>query len=145
DITVQFADMEFGDRTDCLKLSVIHDNKPPLINLPKYPAPVVEEGSQPELQYILSDENGVNAATCTFNGIAKACPLGGPNNVALTQLPVGQYSFVVTAIDNAGNTSRQEVTWEVKSKVRNFTQSFYLNEYRKVDILIVIDNSGSME
>jgi hypothetical protein len=145
DITAQYADMEFGDRTDCLKLSVIHDSKNPVINLPKYPAPTIVEGGQPELQYVVSDENGIQSTVCTLNGINKPCASGGPHDVNLTQLPVGNYSFSISATDNAGNSSSETVSWEVKSRTRNFTQTFQLNEYRKVDILMVIDNSGSMD
>jgi hypothetical protein len=142
-LSVMFSDLDTNDSI-CYVTSVRHDNKGPEIILKRYPAPSIEEGVAPEIEYQISDISGVATAGCSLNGASKVCPAGGPHVVTITQLPEGSYDFALTATDALGNTSQTHVPWEVVNKYRSLTQKYEIKDQRKVDILMVIDNSGSM-
>lgn len=129
----------------CYTAKVVHDNQGPTILLKRYPAPSIEEGTAPEVEYEISDLVGVDVAGCSLNGIEKGCPSGGPHVIKMSNLPVGSYNFVIHAKDKLGNESQASVPWEVVSAVRNLAQTFEVKNQNKVDVLMIIDNSGSME
>ncbi|MEK6555085.1 MAG: hypothetical protein AABZ31_07595, partial [Bdellovibrionota bacterium] len=142
-LSAMFSDMDSNDSI-CYVTTVTHDNKGPEIILKRYPAPSIEEGVAPEVEYQISDVSGVASSTCGLNGVNKVCPAGGPHVVTMTQLPTGSYDFAIEATDTLGNVSRTHVPWEVVTSVRHLTQKYEIKDQRKVDILMVIDNSGSM-
>lgn len=142
-ISMMFDD---GDSNSslCYTAKLVHDNQGPTILLKRYPAPSINEGTAPEVEYEISDLVGVAAATCGLNGIDKPCPAGGPHVVSMTQLSEGPYEFIIKAVDILGNESQASVPWEVVSTARRLAQSFEVKNQNKVDILMIIDNSGSM-
>lgn len=142
-ISAMFSDMDTNESI-CYVTTVRHDDMGPEIILKRYPAPSVEEGSAPEVEYQITDVSGVASSGCSLNGITKACPAGGPHTVTMTQLPEGNYDFALEATDSLGNKSSTHVPWEVVSSYRRLTQKFEIKDQRKVDILMIIDNSGSM-
>lgn len=143
-ISLMFDD---GDSNSslCYTAKLTHDNQGPTILLKRYPAPSINEGTAPEIEYEITDLVGVAAATCGLNGVDKACPGGGPHVITMTQLPEGSYNFVIKAIDLLGNESQASVPWEVVSTARKLVQNFEVKNQNKVDILMIIDNSGSMQ
>lgn len=94
------------------------------------------------LGFNVSDQlSGVKSVKCTLNGGNVACASG--QTYSYTNLAAGTYNFVVTATDNAGNSVTDTKTWTITSPVAK-TQIAEVKGNAKVDILVVIDNSGSM-
>lgn len=141
--SVIFRDVD-GTLSDCMKASIVHDNQGPLILFTKYPVGTLEEGSTGEIIVEVKDISPITSVTCSLNAISKPC-LAGTNVVSLTQMPAGTYNFEVKALDIHGFESKSNVTWTVVNRVRYLTHTVNVKDDRKVDILIVIDNSGSME
>ncbi|MCB0369720.1 MAG: hypothetical protein KDD45_09840 [Bdellovibrionales bacterium] len=147
-VTVRFKDWE-GGLSPCYRRSIIHDNEGPDILFQKYPQASLEEGSAVDLSINVSDKlSKVTSVTCKLDAITtvieKNC-YEGLNNINIPGLPRGHYVFTVTASDELNNTSTQEVSWDINSSVKNLTQELYVDDYKKVDVLFVIDNSGSMQ
>ncbi len=141
--SVQFRDMDFVT-SNCIVDSIIHDNQGPTIEFSKYPMVTLEEGATAEIVFNVKDVSPISSVSCKLNGIEKPC-LKGANLINLTQMPEGQYEFVVTANDIHNFTSTKTINWNVVSTVKHMVHSATVKDQRIVDILIVIDNSGSME
>ncbi len=127
----------------CIVRSIRHDSKGPEIVINRSPLSNIEEGSAPELEYTVVDASGLGPVTCSLNGVSKSCA-GGNQVIKMTPLAPGAYTFVVAAEDKLGNASSVQVTWNVVSTTRLMNQLITVNNYNKVDILLNIDNSGSM-
>ncbi len=142
-ISVEFMDSEMQEGS-CYTAHVIHDNLGPSIIFSRYPPASLEEGSSAELVYEVQDDAGVSRVFCSLNELEKNCAAGS-NTVSITALPEGNYVFTVEARDRLGNVSTESVNFAAVSTTRRLTQSISIDAYRKVDILMVIDNSGSMQ
>lgn len=142
-VSVQFRSDERVE-SDCMVKSIYHDSLGPQILVKRFPSSSIEEGTAPEIEYEVTDPAGLGAVNCSLNGVSKACS-GGNQTVKFTPLPEGDYSFVVTAKDSLGNETSATVEWSVVSTTKKLNQYITVNDYKKVDILINIDNSGSME
>lgn len=142
-VTVQFRDWD-GRTSHCYRQAITHDGKGPDILFTKYPMASVEEGSSAQIIADVADVSGVKSVVCRMNNVEKAC-LAGTNSISISQLAAGDYTFSILAEDNLGNRSEASVSWTVVSLTRRLTQGIRVNNYKMVDILIVIDNSGSME
>lgn len=141
-VSILFSDFEHIPR-ECVVRSILHDDQGPKIIFTQYPTARLEEGSTAAISYVIEDASPVVSASCSLNGVVKPCPTTG-SDVAISKQPEGHYVFQVSAQDELGNTSQSEVKWEVVSLTRLLTQDIRVNDLRKVDILVVIDNSGSM-
>lgn len=143
-LSVQYKDWD--NRVGrCYRQTILHDSVGPQILFTRYPAPALEEGSTANIVAEIADAVGqVESATCSLNGVSKSC-FPGRNEVSVTALPPGDYVFEIKAVDDLGNESSASVAWTVNSFGRHLRQNITVNDYRKVDILMVIDNSGSME
>ncbi|MCB0351710.1 MAG: hypothetical protein KDD38_11040, partial [Bdellovibrionales bacterium] len=142
-LSIQFTDYD-NALSMCFSSSILHDNKGPEIIFQKYPLASIEEGVATEIIYDISDRaSGVASAECRLNDILRPCPIG-LSTVAIPGLPAGDYTFQITATDNVGFVSHNSISWEVTSTTKLITHSIHVDEYRKWDILFVIDNSGSM-
>lgn len=143
-LSVQFRDPD-GRLSRCYAKSIVIDQVGPEIVFAKYPSATVEEGSDVEIIFSVVDPGaGVSEVTCQMGSVSKACGVG-TNKLVLPQLAGGDYTIKVSAKDNLGFTSEKSVTFSVSSAYRKMVHSAKVNEYNKVDILFVIDNSGSME
>jgi hypothetical protein len=140
--SVIYRDVD-GIQTNCFTASIIHDNKGPDILFSKYPLQSIEQGQTGEIQFSVKDVSPIVEVKCKLNSIERAC-LAGENLVSLTQMPEGSYTFTVDAKDIHGFTSTKSIQWEVVSRARFLSQTVEIKEDKKVDILIVVDNSGSM-
>lgn len=144
DLSVQYRDFDGGE-SNCLTQSIIHDNQGPQIIISQYPAGVVDEGGNFDLIYSVNDElSTVKSVTCKLNGIEQSCS-AGRNIVSIYGMSAGSYNLSIHATDELGNSSSQYVTWVADSRTRALTQNIKVNDFKKVDILIVDDNSGSMK
>jgi len=83
------------------------------------------------------------AGTAQAIKIEKECRAGA-QTVNFTGLPVGTYTFTIKAEDEWGYQSGQIVRWVVVNGTKLVNQTVKIADDRKVDILFVIDNSGSM-
>ncbi|MBL7672185.1 MAG: VWA domain-containing protein [Bdellovibrionaceae bacterium] len=145
--SVRFLDYEHSETT-CFKSQIVHDTEGPSILFAKYPNQTQDPSATSEMTINISDRlTAVKSATCQLimaqETLEKPCASGN-NSIVISSLPEGQYSFVVHAEDILGNKSSGEVKWSVASTTRQMSQSIQVNDYKKVDILFVIDNSGSM-
>ncbi len=60
-------------------------------------------------------------------------------------MAAGNYTFEITAVDKFGFSKSQSVNWTVTASQRTVNHAITVAEYRKWDILFIIDNSGSMQ
>lgn len=140
--SVRFRDVD-GTLGECFTASIIHDNEGPDILFTKYPMASLEEGASTEIIVDVKDVSPITSVTCTMNQIVKNC-FAGTNTIQLSQLPAGDYTFTVKAADVFGYISTKSVFWTVVNKAKLLTQTVLVKDDRKVDVLVIIDNSGSM-
>lgn len=142
-VSAQFRDYD-GRVTACYTQSILIDDMGPEIIFSQYPSAPVELGSAVALVFSVSDGgSGVDTVSCQFAGVSKECG-AGVNSITFSSLPVGQYTFYVDARDKLGFSSSKAVSFSVTSSYRLMSQNVTVQDYQKVDILFVVDNSGSM-
>lgn len=141
--SVRFREPD-GQQSLCYSASIFHDNLGPDIQFMKYPRASLELGATSEIQFSVSDLSGVKEVKCRLNTIERTC-FSGVNTIQLSQMPEGAYTFTVEAKDNYDQASTQSVQWNIVSLAKFLSQNILIKEDKKVDVLIVIDNSGSME
>lgn len=143
-MSLQFSDFDYIYER-CFNVEVIQDSSGPEIIFKHYPNPVIAEGEMPYIEYTVTDLSPIVETKCTLNGNTQPCASGGPNVISFTSMPAGSYQFTIAAKDDFGQSSSQTISWVVESGTKEVSQNFSMNDYRKVDILMIIDNSGSME
>lgn len=141
-VSVQLKDSD-NRLSECVVKTIIHDNAGPEILIKKYPTATLEEGATTEIVADVTDVSGVETVTCSLNGITKSCH-AGTNTLSISAMPVGNYTLKIDAKDKLGLSSSSSVSWSVVSTVKSVTQSITVGNERKFDILVVVDNSGSM-
>lgn len=128
---------------------------------------MVKDSSAPEIQLIADPSNthlinesmkfsfsvtdvgvsGINTVTC-YNGTSPAtCSFDknlGKGSLAVTYSSKGSKLIKIEAKDRAGNTSTKSLSFEIKA-LNDINQTFTIALNKKVDVLFVIDNSGSMK
>lgn len=121
------------------------DLTPPKIEFYQSPPALAATGSTISLGFTATDaQTAVATVSCTLNGAATACTSG--QLVTYPNMAIGDYVFVVTATDLAGNTRTGTKTWKIKDPVlKSQMVNITVPPNNKVDILIVVDNSGSMQ
>lgn len=141
--SMRFQDWE-GSMSPCYRRTITHDNIGPEVIFQTYPAATIEIGTTSEISFLVRDSipEGVTVS-CAMNDIQKPCFYGN-NKAVLPELPVGNYIFTVTAKDHLQNVTTKSVNWTVHSLYKKIMQKVTVNNYKKVDVLFVIDNSGSM-
>jgi hypothetical protein len=143
-LSAQFKDVD-GRTSACVSSSIVIDEAGPSIVFAKYPSTTVEEGSDVEIVFTVTDDGaGVASVTCEFAGVAKTCA-AGTNTVKIPKMVAGTYTLSVSAVDKLSHASGKSITFQVSSLYKNMVQNVGVTSSKKVDILIVIDNSGSME
>lgn len=142
-ISIQFSDYD-STLSQCFSAAILHDNRGPDILFQKYPVTSLEEGTATEVIYNVSDSgSGVASIECKLNDVVLPCS-AGLATAKIASLAAGLYNFEIKATDNLGHSSQGSVSWAVTSSTRLITHDIHVDEYRKWDILFVIDNSGSM-
>lgn len=79
---------------------------------------------------------------CGINSTVKDCAT--VFSESFTTLGEGNYTYTVSARDSLGNTSTKTLSWDITNNVVRMNQSVTVNSNNKADIIIAIDNSGSM-
>lgn len=142
-LSVQFRDLD-GRMSACYVNRIYIDQKGPDIVFAKYPSAPVEEGTDVEVIFTVSDEGaGVSEVSCQFGIVTKVCS-AGQNKATFPKMAAGDYTFTVSAKDKLGFSSQKAITFKVSSLYKQMVQNVKVTENNKVDILFVVDNSGSM-
>lgn len=143
-VSVQFKDYDLVSSA-CYTKSIIHDSAAPEILFAKYPLTSLQEGEGTQIIYEVTDVgSGAGSGSCRLNSVIMPCaPSRATINVPA--MAPGNYTFEVTATDNLGQSATKSVSWQVTAALRTVDHRISVAEYRKWDILFVIDNSGSME
>lgn len=142
-ISVQYKDWD-QNISPCYTKQIIQDMTGPEILFQLYPQDQIEEGSGAGIKFTISDSlTSARTASCTLNGLTKNCFVGS-NEVNIPALSLGDYKFTVEASDLLGNTSEKSINWKVVATTKRVTQNILVDNYKKIDVLFVIDNSGSM-
>lgn len=142
-VSTQFISFS-GKVLACVVKSITQDDQGPDVLISQYPLANLEEGANAEIKYSVSDVSPIKEVNCSLNDVVKPCA-SGDAAVKLTTMTEGSYTFKVTAKDIHGFTSEKSVSWKVVNSYKKVHQSVDIKNERKVDILMVIDNSTSME
>lgn len=123
------------------------DLTPPSINFGRQPLSIVYRGESAEIFYAVTDPgttaSGVASVMCGINDVLATCTAESTKKYTLTQ--PGNYKFSVIAKDNAGNEATNYVEWQVSNRSYEQRQLIDVRRLTKIDVLVVIDNSGSMK
>lgn len=118
------------------------DLTPPVIAYFQFPPAAALSSAVISLGFNVTDAlSGVKSVECKLNGAVTSCKAGELKTLA--NLPQGLHTFEVTAFDNADNRSVDSKTIAINQPVQK-TQLVDVKGNNKVDILMIIDNSGSM-
>lgn len=135
-----------GNISDEASLTWGVDMAPPSINFGRQPLSLVYAGEQVEVVFSVTDPganaSGVASVMCGLAGSLAPCTAESMKQYMSTT--PGTYQFQVSAADNAGNTANGEVVWQVSNKTTEVIQTVDVRRMTKIDVLVVIDNSGSM-
>ena len=116
----------------------------PLITITKSPMDVYS-GADVTLAFDVTDDlSGVAEYLCSVDDIATSCAT--VELQTLSDLTVGIHTYQISATDNVGNTTVLLVELNVVNQAIAHTYNFEITspEVKPVDILFVVDNSGSM-
>ncbi len=120
------------------------DLTPPSINVSVMPLATIGVYETAKITYVVTDAlSGVDTVRCGLNGNIVPCLAGETKN--LGTLPLGTYIFTIIAKDNVGLEVTKEITWNVVDNTYLASQIATVREFNKFDVLVVIDNSGSMQ
>ncbi len=121
------------------------DYSGPMINVTQKPnSTVYVEDTASVVSFDVTDTyspDGIQT-TCMLNGKAVACGSSLPLSVASTQPE--EFTLVITATDALGNMAQETIVWIAVNEAANRSSTITVNDVKPVDILFVVDNSGSM-
>ncbi len=121
------------------------DLSPPMINVQTQPASIVYiDSPDPIVNFNVMDQYSPNniMTTCLLNGVAINCASGTDLAVATAQ--PATYTLVVTATDALGHSTSETINWQSVRETEDRSTNLAVGDVRPVDILFVVDNSGSM-
>jgi hypothetical protein len=117
----------------------------PAIKLYLDPTNTYLSGDNTKLNLEVIDQGfGVANLVCKLNGASTACT-AGVNNLVFPKQALGDYRFEVSATSNFGKPASDFITWTITQKILDIQQNVEIKSNNKVDILIVDDNSASMQ
>lgn len=116
----------------------------PAITFTKIPAALIGQTETVQVEFVVSDSgSGIASVQCGFRSQEASCGLTKLEtfvNLAINNT----YTYSVIATDKLGNKSSNAVSWTITLDSQPISQTVTVNAYNKADILIVMDNSGSM-
>ncbi|MBY0385350.1 hypothetical protein K2X05_09345 [bacterium] len=132
-----------GNTSATITHSWLLDTTGPAINFTQIPNSVIGILENPDIGFLVTDTHSTVAGVqCGLQGQMSSCPAS--HSVTYTTLTAGAYTFTVNAVDSLGNTSTNSIQFTVNFNIRPVSQTVTVTQNNKADILIVIDNSGSM-
>ena len=124
------------------------DLTPPVITIGTVATPA-DQYMNRQIPFTVTDAtSGVKQVTCTrtYNGTTETTDCLHKTKIDYTNLPAGQHSFTITAVDNAGNrVTSPPKTFTVETVELVKLSTTVSLPTKKVDVLFLIDNSGSMD
>ncbi len=134
-----------GNKSDEVSHNWVVDQSAPVIQVNKRPPSQIYTGSVAVINYSVTDTYSPNGITvmCQLNGMAVSC--AADQDLSIPSSSPMNYNFVITATDSIGNSSQRSIQWESVNIAENRTTNQSVGEDRPVDILFVVDNSGSMD
>jgi hypothetical protein len=129
--------------SDTVAASFKVDANAPSISLMRTPAEVISTATTASLEYRIEDASEITSIRCGFEGALDTCAAAAVIDV--TRTSVGTYKFVIEAIDIHGKTSTIDKVWRVEQATRPVDQPFQTTLTNMVDVIVIIDNSGSMD
>ncbi len=144
DFSVRATDLA-GNVSPIITHSWLLDTTGPAINFTTIPNAVVRILDDAVIAFEVVDlHSGVasNGVQCGMQSQLAGCP--AVHSMTFTTLAEDSYTFTVNAVDNLGNTSTNSIHFSVTNNIRPVSQSVTVTSQNRADILIVIDNSGSM-
>lgn len=115
----------------------------PVITFTQIPLQKISTDDTAKVEFTVTDAiSGVDTVSCGLNAANANC--GVTKVETFANLAAGVYEYIVTARDRVGNVSTNKVSWTVEKASRLVNQSVAVNISNKADVLVVIDNSGSM-
>ncbi len=132
-----------GNMSDEAKYEFGVDLTPPAINYGTQPLSTMYRNQISNIAFTATDSpSGIDTVMCGLNSTLATCT---PSySTQLLNLPVGNHKFKVVATDKAGNETISEIAWQVSDKTKEEIQLVDVKNNTKLDVLVVIDNSGSM-
>ncbi len=143
-LTVRSVD-SVGNKSSETNHIWIIDRSAPTITINKRPAQTVYTGTLSTINFSVSDTyspTGINTS-CTLNATPISCVNNQDLNIP-TPSPTS-YVFSVTATDALGNSASLSINWQSVNISEQRSTFQTIGEDRPVDILFVVDNSGSMD
>lgn len=116
----------------------------PMLNFVLQPTAQVYIGNVAEVRFIGDDGNGsgVDNYQCSINGVSLSCAADTTYSYPATATE--SFTFQVTVTDKVGNSTTKQVQWDTVYQIVAKEASLSVSGDRPVDILFVVDNSGSM-
>ncbi len=148
-ISVQYQNYE-GALSECAKVQITHDNTAPSLSLILNSKNSYVQDDATGLTLSVTDAGtGLKSLVCTLNNVAYNCPLSNVVNgnmiLSFVNSSLGSQTFSVTAKDQLDNSISRNISWTVQAKYQSISQDLEIKSNNKVDILIVDDNSPSMD
>jgi hypothetical protein len=120
------------------------DLTPPAINIGTQPVSLLYKGQVAQISFTATDSaSGIKTVKCGLDGASADCAADYTNN--FLNLAVGAHTFTIVATDKASNESSKELKWMVSDKYIETIQYVDVKRTTKLDVLVIIDNSGSMK
>lgn len=120
-------------------------DQPPFIKLSLASTNTYLKGDDTKLFLEVRDAgDGVQNLFCRINGVVTPCVIG-TNTLVFPKQAIGIYKFEASATNTIGVPASESISWTVNQKFLDVNQAVEIKSNNKVDILIVDDNSASME
>lgn len=151
-VSVEVKDLYGNPGSNSVTLDIIKDNNAPVITITEnYSNPSVPvTGNTLKFDFTIKKEGNLTPITsvvCKNDlGVAVTCTTAADNksgSFSVTFNTAGQRNVSVTATDGAGNVSTKTYTVVIRS-LNTKTTNLTVTSAKKLDVIIVIDNSGSM-
>ncbi|MCB0377350.1 MAG: hypothetical protein KDD33_02570 [Bdellovibrionales bacterium] len=109
------------------------------------PSDTVFIGTDAVIRFTADDGagSGVSRFECQLNGVSQSC--AGDQEIRIPATSVAEFEFIVIAFDQVGNSSQISTRWSTTFEVIPHIAMLEVSDDRPVDILFVIDDSGSMD
>lgn len=131
-----------GNVSDEIQYTWAVDLTAPMISYLQLPPASSYRLNDVKLSFTVTDPlSGVKSLVCYLDGTVTACESGVTK--ILSGLSTGNHIFRIEVTDNSGNVSSDIKTFALVDPVMK-DQLVDVKSFNKVDILVVIDNSGSM-
>ena len=116
-----------------------------VIQFNEVPTDTTVDNSDSAVDYVVTVPGGsVQSINCFFDGNPVACST--TDRIPIVNPGLGDHSFQIQVVDNGGNQVQEVIEWTVYQEIRLVSKDISVTTRGDaVDIIINVDNSGSME